>query len=115
MTQIEGRTHLGERVVITRNEILVLIREMADKKAVRPQRPDFYSRLSMTLCMRYGLNGQKPHSLDEIAARFSVTRSRVQQIEMRALRELCSCADKKRGVCGYVFKFDAVREILRQS
>lgn len=37
---------------------------------------------------RFGLNGYKPHTLDEISQAYGVSRERVRQIEMRALKEL---------------------------
>jgi RNA polymerase primary sigma factor len=38
--------------------------------------------------LRYGLNGELPHTLDEIGRELEVTRQRVQQIEIRGLRAL---------------------------
>ena len=41
--------------------------------------------------LRYGLNGNSSHTLEEVGRRFGVTRERVRQIETRTLRRL---ADK---------------------
>ena len=38
--------------------------------------------------LRYGLSGQRPHTLEEVGRRFGVTRERVRQIETRTLRRL---------------------------
>lgn len=38
--------------------------------------------------MRFGLDGERPHTLYEAANEFSVTRERIQQIEQRAFRKL---------------------------
>ncbi len=46
------------------------------------------SRERLILQMRYGLNGEEPKNLTEVANFFKVTRERVKQIEMRALRKL---------------------------
>lgn len=37
---------------------------------------------------RYGLNGEDPHSLDETGAKFGVTRTRISQIEAKAIRKM---------------------------
>jgi RNA polymerase primary sigma factor len=38
--------------------------------------------------MRYGLNGEQPRTLDEVARTFNVTRERIRQIEDRTLKTL---------------------------
>ena len=38
--------------------------------------------------LRYGLEGNAPHTLEEVGRRFGVTRERVRQIETRTLRRL---------------------------
>jgi RNA polymerase primary sigma factor len=38
--------------------------------------------------LRYGLKGEKPRTLEEVGARFSVTRERIRQIEAKALEKL---------------------------
>ena len=40
------------------------------------------------LVLRYGLDGGRVHTLEELGKRFDVTRERVRQIELRALRKL---------------------------
>jgi RNA polymerase primary sigma factor len=40
------------------------------------------------LCLRFGLGGERPRTLDEIGKRFGLTRERVRQIEKGALDEL---------------------------
>ena len=45
-------------------------------------------RYQTVLQMRFGLNGYKEHSLDEIAKKFGVIRERIRQIENSALRRL---------------------------
>ncbi len=46
------------------------------------------SREKLVLEMRFGLNGQKTHSLEEVGRVLNVTRERVRQIEAKALRKL---------------------------
>ena len=38
--------------------------------------------------MRYGLNGEKPQTLEKIGSKMNVTRERIRQIEAKALRKL---------------------------
>ncbi|MDP3735493.1 MAG: sigma-70 family RNA polymerase sigma factor [bacterium] len=40
------------------------------------------------LQLRFGLNGEKPHTLEEIGQMFGVTRERIRQLEAQALRKL---------------------------
>ncbi len=40
------------------------------------------------LIMRYGLNGQQPLSLNEIGKKFKLSKERIRQIEIKALRRL---------------------------
>jgi RNA polymerase primary sigma factor len=40
------------------------------------------------MCMRYGLDGASPRTLDEVGIIFHITRERVRQIELRALKKL---------------------------
>jgi len=40
------------------------------------------------LMRRYGINEEKPKSLDEVGKEFSVSRERIRQIELRAMRKL---------------------------
>jgi RNA polymerase primary sigma factor len=40
------------------------------------------------ICLRYGLENQKEHSLEEVAKIIDKTRERVRQIEMKAIRKL---------------------------
>ncbi len=49
---------------------------------------DLTDRESMVLKMRFGLNGEKEHTLEEVGNLFKVTRERVRQIESMALKKL---------------------------
>ena len=49
---------------------------------------DLSDRESMVLKMRFGLKGEKEHTLEEVGNLFKVTRERVRQIEAMALKKL---------------------------
>jgi RNA polymerase primary sigma factor len=38
--------------------------------------------------LRFGLNGESPHTLDEVGRAFNVTRERIRQIENQSLKKL---------------------------
>lgn len=40
--------------------------------------------------MRYGLNGEKPQTLEKIGSKMNVTRERIRQIEAKALMKMRS-------------------------
>jgi len=45
-------------------------------------------RERQVLVLRFGLNGGKEHTLEEVSHKFNVTRERIRQIEAKALRKL---------------------------
>jgi RNA polymerase primary sigma factor len=45
-------------------------------------------RQSHILRLRFGLNGEEPHTLEEIANKFGLSRERIRQLEKDALRRL---------------------------
>jgi RNA polymerase primary sigma factor len=50
-------------------------------------------RQRTVLDLRYGLDGGRPHTLEEIALVFNVTRERVRQIETQSLAKLAALAE----------------------
>lgn len=45
-------------------------------------------REKRVLCLRYGLDGNRSYTLEEVGEKFNVTRERIRQIEAKALRKL---------------------------
>jgi RNA polymerase primary sigma factor len=45
--------------------------------------------------LRFGLNGEQPHTLDEVGLVFRVTRERIRQIETSGLRKLRSLVESQ--------------------
>lgn len=62
--------------------------ESAMQREIDRQMECLQPREQMILVLRFGLNGQNPHTLEEIGNRMGVTRERIRQIELKALRKL---------------------------
>jgi RNA polymerase primary sigma factor len=52
-------------------------------------------REAQILRLRFGLNGHRAYTLEEIGARFGVSRERVRQLEARALRRMRAICDEQ--------------------
>ena len=85
----EDDSHLGDFIedkeVMTPNEYAsneLLKNELADiLKELTP-------REAKVLKLRYGLEDNRPHTLEEVGKEFNVTRERIRQIEAKALKKL---------------------------
>ena len=58
------------------------------KEHIEKALEDLSERENKILRMRFGLNSEREHTLDEIGHLFNVTRERIRQIEMKALKKL---------------------------
>jgi len=66
--------------------------ELTSKRLLRENLMEVLAALSdreaKVLKMRFGLDGKRPMTLEEVGAEFGVTRERIRQIEAKALRKL---------------------------
>lgn len=62
--------------------------ESAMQREINRQMECLQPREQIILVLRFGLNGQNPHTLEEVGKRMGVTRERIRQIESKALRKL---------------------------
>jgi RNA polymerase primary sigma factor len=66
----------------------IVVAEEMKLDELRSALENLQDRARDVLELRYGLDGSKPCTLEEVGARLGVTRERVRQVEGRALREL---------------------------
>ena len=66
------------------------------KEQVREILSSLSDRERKILEMRFGLNGTKSHTLEEVGLEFAVTRERIRQIEAKALMKLRKHKDSKK-------------------
>ena len=66
--------------------------ERSQSKELAAALAQLNARMCRVLTLRFGLDGESPHTLEEVGAVLGVTRERVRQLETRALRELRTIA-----------------------
>ena len=69
-----------------------VLAEFLRTKELRMALAGLNERMRHVLELRFGLNGEKPRTLEEVGVELGVTRERVRQLESRALRELQAAA-----------------------
>ena len=62
--------------------------ETLTNEALRDALENLSYRERRVLELRYGLDGEHPHTLDEVGRTFNVTRERIRQIENQSLKKL---------------------------
>ena len=85
----EEDSNLGDFIEDSKVEapgVLIEIAALGD--AIREVLHELPEREQMIVCLRYGLDGSQPLTLEEVAQRVGVTRERVRQIEGKTLARL---------------------------
>jgi len=72
-----------------------LLRDKTIRQEVRDILEELDPREAEILTMRFGLDGSKPRTLEEVGRKFRVTRERVRQIQNIALTKLRRIMDKQ--------------------
>ncbi len=65
-----------------------LAAEILSNEALRKALGSLSDRERCVIELRYGLDGQHPHTLTEVASRFGITRERIRQIENQSIKKL---------------------------
>ncbi|HUJ08424.1 MAG TPA: RNA polymerase sigma factor RpoD/SigA [Verrucomicrobiae bacterium] len=83
---------VGDETALTPFELL---RDKTLRQEVRDILEELDAREAEILTMRFGLDGSKPRTLEEVGKRFKVTRERVRQIQNIALTKLRRVMEKQ--------------------
>lgn len=67
-------------ILVQQEEVKELLEKLTDRER-------------QVICLRYGLNDERTHTLEEIGEQLGVTRERVRQIEARAMEKLRKSAE----------------------
>merc|ERR1711939_373058 len=93
----EGRSFLGELIADSRNEEPL---DAVERRMHHEQLGRWLSYLTeqekQVLELRFGLGGEQRHTLAEIGRLMDVSRERVRQVELKALRKLRHLTQKKK-------------------
>ena len=91
-----GDSHLGDFVqdsnALSPEENAIA--EMRNKQISLAMK-DLTDREQEVITLRFGLDGNQPHTLEEVGQMFHVTRERIRQIEAKALRKLGAPSRKR--------------------
>ena len=72
-----------------------MLREKMMRDEVREIINDLEPREAQVLTLRFGLDGSKPKTLEEVGEKFKVTRERIRQVQNIALTKLRRILEKR--------------------
>ena len=81
-------TELGQLIADEKDDAGEAIKRMAQKQAVRSILAELSPKERKVLTLRFGLEDGRERTLEEVGREFNVTRERIRQIEVRALKKL---------------------------
>jgi len=91
--------------ILSKEQLFILISTALDKERLT-------DRHKKIIIFHYGLDGEKPKSLQEIADLFGLSRERIRQIEREALRKL---KQSKELQLGYAFDIEKTQRLQRRK
>lgn len=81
-------SHIGERFLTDESSVEEAIDALLLQQHIAEALRDLRPRDARVVRLYYGLQGEQPHTLEEVGKLLGVTRERVRQLRDRALREL---------------------------
>ena len=91
--------------ILSKEQLFILISTALDKERLT-------DRHKKIIIFHYGLDGEKPKSLQEIADLFGLSRERIRQIEREALRKL---KQSKELQSGYAFDIEKQNRLQKKQ
>lgn len=88
----DGESELGDLVADDEVDPFERVVDRVAASGVRSAVATLDDKDRLVLTLRYGLDGQEPRTLGDVAGELGVTRERVRQIEARAIRRLRQAA-----------------------
>lgn len=77
------------------NKIMHIVFAQLQSEMIEKALQRLKGREADVIRLRYGLNGERPHTLEEVGAIYNVTRERIRQIEAKVIRRLSTCKELK--------------------
>ena len=91
----DGESELGERFLADETNLEEVVEARFLRRQIASSLQRLQPRDARIVCLYYGLQGEEPHTLEQIGRLLGVTRERVRQIRDRALQQLRDGPDGK--------------------